>query len=334
MADTKLTGLTEVSTLATADWLYTVDESDTTDDAAGSSRKVRVDRIAGFINPSLCMGRLTLESGVPVSATDQTAKTNVFFTPYNGNRICVFDGTRWEFYTFSELTLALGTLTDAKNYDVFVYDNAGTLTLELSAAWTNDTTRADALTTQDGILVKNGATTRRYLGTIRTTSTTTTEDSMGGTTTQVGGKGFVWNMYNRVRRPLKVMDTTNSWTLAAGSFQAMNNASGNRVEFVQGQAECMANANLVANVFLQGNDDSASCSIGVDSVTVSSALHTQAYKATAPNAVGGMTATYVGCPGLGYHFIAPIEKANINTITFFGDNNGPCQSGLTAWVER
>lgn len=39
MADTKLTGLTEQTVLALDDWLYSVDKSDTTDDAAGSSRK-------------------------------------------------------------------------------------------------------------------------------------------------------------------------------------------------------------------------------------------------------------------------------------------------------
>ena len=45
-ADSKLTALTELTTPASGDWLYAVDVSDTTDDAAGSSRKVRVDRVA------------------------------------------------------------------------------------------------------------------------------------------------------------------------------------------------------------------------------------------------------------------------------------------------
>lgn len=40
MADTKLTALTELTTPALDDWLYAVDKSDTTDDAAGSSRKI------------------------------------------------------------------------------------------------------------------------------------------------------------------------------------------------------------------------------------------------------------------------------------------------------
>jgi hypothetical protein len=287
------------------------------------------------VDPHTFHFRITTESGVPVSTTDRTAQSTIYVTPYEGNSLALYNGSAWESDTSAEFSLALSGLTSGKNYDVFVYSNSGTPTIELSAAWTNDTTRADALTTQDGILVKSGATTRRYVGTIRTTGTTTTEDSMGGATTEVGGKAFVWNMYNRVRRPLKVMDTENSWTYATNAFRAMHGSSGNRVEFVQGVADCTVNANAVANVFLQNNDDSASCSIGVDSTTVSSALHMQGYKSTAsPTIVSGSNATYIGCPGLGYHFLAPLERANLNTVTFFGDNNGTCQSGLTAWIDR
>ena len=36
-------------------------------------------------------GRLTLESGVPVSTTDQTAKTSVYYTPYVSDTIATID---------------------------------------------------------------------------------------------------------------------------------------------------------------------------------------------------------------------------------------------------
>lgn len=42
MADAKLTAKTELTTPANDDWLYIVDKSDTTDDAAGSSKKIKV----------------------------------------------------------------------------------------------------------------------------------------------------------------------------------------------------------------------------------------------------------------------------------------------------
>src|SRR5690348_18514502 len=93
--------------------------------------------------------RLTLQTGVAVSTTDQTSKTTVYLTPYSGNRIALFNGSNWQLYAIaSDKSLALGTLTSGKNYDVFAYDSSGDVTLAFSAAWTNDTTRADALTTQ------------------------------------------------------------------------------------------------------------------------------------------------------------------------------------------
>ncbi|MBI3273339.1 MAG: hypothetical protein HYZ53_30400, partial [Planctomycetes bacterium] len=142
----------------------------------------------------VCEGRLTLTSGTPVTTADVTAAGTLFFTPYKGNRVALHDGSAWSVSTFTERSLSL-TLTSGKNYDVFLFDNAGTLTLELSAAWTNDTTRADALAVQDGVYVKSGATTRRYLGTLRASAANQTEDSKT--------KRFVWNYYNRTHRALE-----------------------------------------------------------------------------------------------------------------------------------
>lgn len=151
--------------------------------------------------PHMCEGRLTLTSGTAVTVGDVTGATNVYFTPYGGNRISLYTGSAWEIVEFAETTEALGTLTSGLNYDVFGYNNGGTLDLE-KVAWTNDTTRATALVLQDGVLVKSGATTRRFLGTFRTTSTTATEDSVT--------KRFLSNYYNRQTRGMKKLgsDTT------------------------------------------------------------------------------------------------------------------------------
>jgi len=174
-------------------------------------------------------GRLTLESGVPISTSDQTSKTTIYFTPYNGDRISLYNGTTWANYTFTERSLALGTLTSGKNYDVFLYDNSGTLTLELTA-WTSDTARATSLTLTNGIYLKTGALTRRYLGTIRTTSTTTTEDSMQ--------RRFVWNLNNQVERLLyKNTYPTYAYTghaYSTASWRAWNGDSSMAVYFVIG----------------------------------------------------------------------------------------------------
>ena len=174
-------------------------------------------------------GRLTLVTGVPVTSVDQTAKSTLYYTPYSGNRIDLWDGSVWRPFLFTETSLSL-TLISGKNYDVFGYINTGTdtLNLELSTAWTTDTARATALTTQDGILVKSGAGTRRYLGTLRATGTNTTEDSLR--------RRFVWNYYNQVPRGLYVNDSANSWTDNDTLIHQANNSTANQVEIVAGLA--------------------------------------------------------------------------------------------------
>lgn len=149
-------------------------------------------------------GRLTLESGVPVSTTDQTAKTNVYYTPFVHNVVPLWDGYKWVPVEFTEKTLTLGTLTSGLPYDVFGYLSSGALVLE-SLAWTNGTTRATAVTLQDGRYCKSGDKTRLLLGTFYTTSTTTTEDSLE--------KRFLDNIYNTVpRRQYVAPGGTNSST--------------------------------------------------------------------------------------------------------------------------
>jgi len=164
-------------------------------------------KLIGALFSNVCQGRLTLESGVAVSSTDQTAKTNIYFTPYKGNQIALYTpytaANYWTVFSFSELTLPLGTLTSGKNYDLFVWDDSGTVKL-VATAWTNDTTRATALTLQDGVYVQNLTPQYRWVGTFRTTATTTTEDS--------DGKRFLVNAYNTVpRRMWKRMGTAHTY---------------------------------------------------------------------------------------------------------------------------
>ncbi|OQA77154.1 MAG: hypothetical protein BWY31_04533 [Lentisphaerae bacterium ADurb.Bin242] len=157
---------------------------------------------------SICNGRLTLESGSPVSFTDQTAKTDLYFTPCNGNQIAIHDGEEWKLRSFSELHKSLTGTTANTNYDVFVWDNSGTLELEL-VPWANNTTRSTAIALQDGIYVKSGALKYRYLGTIRTSSTAgQSEDSTS--------HRFIWNYYNQITLEASISQSiTYGYTVAA-----------------------------------------------------------------------------------------------------------------------
>lgn len=279
-------------------------------------------------------GRLTLESGVPVSTTDQTAKTSVYFTPYVHNMIVLWDGADWCPTTFTEKTLALGTLTSGKPYDVFGYLSSGALVLE-SLAWTNDTTRATAVTLQDGRYCKSGDKTRLYLGSFYTTSTTTTEDSAGGTTTQVGGKRFLWNMYNQVERHASVIDTAASWSYATATVRQANAATGNKIQFMCG-LDSLINAQLQATVYLVANSlKAAYAGFGVDSTTTMSGVNVAGYNVASTGVYVSIGGAISNIFAAGYHYLAWVESGADGTTSIFVGSNGAdtCQSGIVAQIQ-
>jgi len=69
---------------------------------------------AGSVIPAICNGRLTLSSGIPVlnADVDVTGATILYFTPYMGDKIALYDGTKWNLYAFSEISIEL---TDSQN---------------------------------------------------------------------------------------------------------------------------------------------------------------------------------------------------------------------------
>lgn len=250
----------------------------------------------------VCEGRLTLTTATAVTIGDVTGATTMYFTPYKGARVGLYDGTRWRIYTFTERSLALGTLTTLRPYDVFLYDNAGTLTLEFTS-WTSDTARATALVLQDGVYVRSGATTRRYLGTFRTTSTTTTEDS--------ATKRFVWNMYNRNKRYMQYNNVA-VHTYNSATQRQWNASSSAQVEFVQGLFEDWITSTMT--VFMGVATASVNAEYyfgqGVNSSTGMAVSPSAAWKNDAIDAITGLQSVINNVGRLGYTFIAALEQGN------------------------
>lgn len=275
----------------------------------------------GTVANNIVQGRLTLTAATPITIADVTAATTLRFTPYQGNLIALYNGVGWSLFTFSELTIAVPATT-SQMYDVFVYDNSGTRALEL-LAWTNDTTRATALTTQDGVLVKTGALTRRYVGSFRTTTVSgQTEDSLT--------KRYVWNYYNRVRRSLRVVEATDSWTYGTNTFRQANANAANQLDLVVGVAEVLASLRVVSSAtsltswVAIGEDSSTTVKTGTISTVATSAGGT--YVET--------TAVLDVYPPLGRHTYVWLEKASAASVTFYGDEAGAGeQSGITGWFE-
>lgn len=266
-------------------------------------------------------GRLTLSSGVPIPTTDVSSST-IYYTPYNGDKISLYDGTNWATYSFTERSLALGTLISGLNYDVFMYNNSGTLTLEL-AAWSNDTTRVTALVLTNGVYLKTGALTRRYLGTFRTTATTTTEDS--------ASKRFLWNYNNRVNCRMFKQYAASSWTYAtANTYRYAGNNSANSLAFINGIRE--DNIFVLATCGSSGTSIQRQLAIGFNaewSASLAGNGSTEYESTAVQNEVQNETYHSFAnrIAGLGYQVAYALEFQNSSsTVTYFGG----VESGITA----
>jgi len=284
---------------------------------------------APAVDTSIVRGRLTLTTSVPVTTADVTAATTLRFTAIGGGQITLYDGANWNIRTFTELSIAVPATTNT-GYDVWVFDNAGTPTLEL-LAWTNLTTRATALTTQDGVLVKTGATTRRYVGSFRTTGVSgQTEDSVL--------KRFVWNYYNRVPRLLQRYTTDATWNYTTATVHQANANTANQVEIFVGVLESPIQLSLIGvDADNSTNQIDVSAGIGEDSTTT---YTVGMFWQTVGNArgTGANATTLVKIPAsVGHHFYSWNEWSTATGTTAwrgaYASAGSTIASGLTGWIE-
>lgn len=195
------------------------------------------------INPTFdaCNGRLTLTTNLPITTADVVGAGTIYFTPYKGSYITIYDGTNWNLYTFTQLSIAVPAGAVGAVFDVFVTAPAGVMSL-VTTAWTNTSTRATALTFQNGIYVKSGTPAQRYLGSFILTATGTTEDSVANR--------YLYNYYNRVKRPMYVIATA-SWSYGSATVRQANASTANQLDFCIGVVEDMVEAS-VSSIALAG----------------------------------------------------------------------------------
>lgn len=284
----------------------------------------------GSVLNTIINGRLTLTSATPVTTSDVTGASTIYFTPYRGGNVSLYNGTSWQSHTLTEVSLALSGLTSGKNYDVFLYNNSGTLTLELSAAWTNDTTRADAIALQNGVVIKSGFSTRRLVGTIRTTGTTTTESSRA--------KRFVSNLYNEVELSLFACpgyndnNTATNLSITSSSYDRVNGGTNDLVEFVS----CESREFHIAykGSILAPAVNSINVGIGLDSITNASVNDGTIDSVNGSN----FSMPYDAYISAGYHYIQQLATVSggTGTIRVDGDRNGsaadPMRSYMTGYI--
>lgn len=291
-------------------------------------------------------GRLTLETGVGVSTSDQSGKTTVYYTPFRHNRIMVYDGTQWVWRAFTELSQATTDSTKSpaavannSNYDVFAWLDSSTLRATRGPAWSSDTSRGTGAGTTEleffegkwvnKNAVTNGPAARRglYLGTVRSDGSAQVNDTLA--------KRHAWNAFNRVDRPLKVVDTTNSWTYTTATFRQANAAAGNQLDIVVGLNEEPVSARVLATAENSGSNIRTAVGVGVDSTSANSADIFTGAAGIPSNTPGDNSAFYSGFPGIGRHTLVWLEWSTASgTTTWFGDNGATStQSGIVGQVK-
>lgn len=273
--------------------------------------------------------RLTTATGDPFADSPPTPST-VYLTPLlgTGNLLSLYDGTRWVTRALAECSVGSFSATTA--YDLFAYW-AGTAVALEKVAWTNTTTRATALTTQDSTYVKTGDATRLYVGSCYTDASGYVQDIPGGVDTVA--KRYLWNWFNRVPKLAWVGDSTNTWTYTTATWRQVRASATNQLELFRGvdvdvmTAVAQARASSANNTFAAG--------IGVHTTQATAAARNDAQTMGSGAAGGAQStlATYTGKPGLGLVYLCwnEIGGGGANTVTWFGDYGVTYwQMGLTA----
>ncbi len=281
-------------------------------------------------NAYVCQGRLTTESGVPVSTSDRTAQATLYYTPMNGNGLALYDtgSSTWVNYNFTEISTSLGTLNNDTNYDVFAITFGSGPLLYIASGWSTDFNRTEDVSLFQGVYTMTGDHGARYLGTFHTTSTTTTEDSVS--------KRYIYNYYNRVPRHMVVTETANSWSYTAPPFYRQANVNtANKVDQVIGFPE-----QLIRSFSVSLTSTAAASATGLEGggvgLRADFAIDSQLRGAMGRNTMTQQNVSqYDKYHRSGYSWLSWNDRADDN-FTYYGDNGGDdrTQTGMMVLTEN
>lgn len=290
-------------------------------------------------------GRLTLTSGVPVLISTVSAATTIYYTPYNGNTIPIYDGSSFVSTVYTELSnitsnsstgsAGPAVVTTNSNYDLFVWNDSGTIRLTRGPLWTSDTARGTGAGTTEldrilgiwtnKVAITNGPAANRgtYVGTVRSNGSSQIDFSIGGSS--AGGTAAmlsVWNAYNRRKMVARVNDSTASWTLLSATVRAANNSNGNRVSYVAGLQEDFVRATYACRINTPATaGQGAAIRIGLNSTTTTATNSTFALFLTpaAASMNGTQMAQYEEIAQLGFNYLQALENGDgSGTSTYVG----------------
>ena len=289
-----------------------------------------------LINPQ---GRLTLVTATPVMTSAQTGKTTLYYTPYVGSTVPIYDGTNWSHARFSELSnittnsstgsAGPAAVTTNSNYDLFVWSNSGTLTLTRGPAWTSDTARGTGAGTtqismQNGIWVNTvaitngpGANLGTYVGTVRSDGSSQLNWNPAPAAASGGAEAklHVYNAYNKVFFSGQSIDN-NSWSYGTTTWRSADNSNTNRVSYIDGLGDIsvdtiLSNQNATTNT---ANPYYVGCNRDSTSAQPNRYLYTVFQNTTT---AGTVTVPDTFSPSTGFHYLQAMEYAAGSGVTTF-----------------
>lgn len=305
-------------------------------------------KTGALVNYYAPQGRITLTSGSPVMATSVTAATTVYFTPTGGNIVPIYDGTNMVPTAFAEVsqlttdtTKSPAAVANNSCYDMFVWNDAGTIRCTRGPAWTSTTTRSagTALTPVNGIYlnsvsITNGPAASRgtYVGTICSNGTATI-DFIFGNLAAGGGQGSlnVWNAYNQVQVKTTVADTTSTWAYSSSTIRQPRGQATMKVLFVSGLPTTFIDASYTDNVIVAAvNGAFADVGLALDSITFYDKKGEGSGVVTA-GITHNLRVENTYPPQTGQHYISALENGDgTNSTTFVGTNSQALNVSL--WV--
>lgn len=283
-------------------------------------------------------GRLTLTSVTPTLISDVSAATTVYYTPYNGNLVPIYDGTVFNMNTFSELSLALVSNHLASTiYDIFVVNDSGTIRLVTGPAWNTSTAGSGArgtgagtteLERVNGLWVNKVDATMRYGAS--TVSVTARKGTYVGSLYVDGSAGQVsclptygqsrkwgiWNAYNRQKITLQVGDATSSWTYTTSAWRQARATAANVMTAFVGLPEETFKSFHKQNVYATGTGGGYAIGIGVNSTSALSGFSGIVLSGLSFAGHYLVTGEYAAPLAIGITNIYPIEYGA--NVTFMG----------------
>lgn len=300
----------------------------------GIGTSSEVDAPAG--GPVQPQGRLTLTSGVALTSSDVSGATTVYYTPIIGNLVPIYDGVTFHNtdivselsnITTNSSTGKAGPAAVANNsiYDLFIWDDAGTIRLTRGPAWSSDTTRGTGAGTSEiqqisgtwtnKQAITNGPAANRgtLVGSVRSNGSAQLEDSFA--------RRWVSNIFNAAPRPMRVIEATDSWTYTTLTWRQARASAANQLDYLQSLAGNMVEAQVVATVSNTNTGTNGFVGIGLDSTTTLAPGCLVSFSTlNTANFGSALFCSYKTTSALGRHFLAWLEQSSaVGTATWYGD---------------